>query len=510
MKAGATAAGPDKVDSPLSSSTPTDKGAEKATRTTTKAVSPESDDAMDKFVARFKEAKLGSEQKTTIGKAPTKTRFASLFSPPSEAQQKQGETPTGWAPTDERSASAQISTPSVTDADQAGFARILEMLQTRNQDGSKPKTPLHTRESQQRFEPEARLPNVMALFGQEPQQQQTSGVPNHTSPGIERFPGSRSPTEPSHTRQQPSIHKPEVFLNLLRQASLAPKPQPGPPPQLETRPSAGSFAVPDFGQVARSRSQLVSPSQAYEPTTIQRRETMRSFFDESPISALQYPNEQISREQLSRRPTNGGPPPPFFDDPYLMMSRQNGQQQQQQPQKPLQTGQQPPQGLPPGLQRPPGLEQMPRMPPGWPAPPPQQPPPPARQAGPPAGVSNAPRAMPAPFGVPNVPSQQVPSQNLQRPQQRKYTSDSSSVPNFPPGMGPPPGFMTGGPPPGFPGPGGTGGNYGRFPLGGAEQTQGVSRAFMEMYGDAGRTGLGLRGGAGGGGGGMGGGMPGYR
>jgi hypothetical protein len=41
-----------------------------------------------------------------------------------------------------------------------------------------------------------------------------------------------------------------------------------------------------------------------------------------------------------------------------------------------------------------------------------------------------------------------PQQGPAGQRQRKYTGDSGAA--FPPGMGPPPGFMANGPPPGFP------------------------------------------------------------
>jgi collagen type III alpha len=150
--------------------------------------------------------------------------------------------------------------------------------------------------------------------------------------------------------------------------------------------------------------------------------------------------------------------------------------------------------------------------------PPPQPPPqqqPSRQASMPPGLSSVARGLiGGPYGQPpQLPNQQgMPLQQQQPrhlPQTRKYTGDSSmaptGIPNFPPGMGPPPGFMTAGPPPGFPGVATAAANHpSRFP---AEASQGVRSGFMEMYGDMGGRGLGLRGGPAGNGGGP---MPGYR
>jgi hypothetical protein len=72
-------------------------------------------------------------------------------------------------------------------------------------------------------------------------------------------------------------------------------------------------------------------------------------------------------------------------------------------------------------------------------------------------------------------------------------------PNLPPGMYPPPGFINAGPPPGFPG---GMANHPAARFGGDPGPQ--QRAFMEMYGEVGGRGVGLRGGAGNGG------MPPYR
>jgi len=65
-------------------------------------------------------------------------------------------------------------------------------------------------------------------------------------------------------------------------------------------------------------------------------------------------------------------------------------------------------------------------------------------------------------------------------------------------MYPPPGFMNAGPPPGFPG---SMANHPAARFGGEPGPQ--QRAYMEMYGEVGGRGLGLRGGGNGG-------MPPYR
>lgn len=475
-----------------------------------KAASLEPDDSMDKFFARY-EQKSVSSQKPGPGKPGTKTRFASLFSPAAEPNKALPfENPAPVAT--ERPSSAQMSGHNSMDADQAGFARILEMLQTRSnnptpqtQEQTKPKTPLYAREAPPKMEGEPRPPsssNLLSFLGNQNTSYPLEGMTGPPAPPQERYPDTRSPIEQSsHTRQQSSINKDEVLLNLLRQANLAPKPQPPQPHQHgELRPAGSMYGGPDpSGRQGPARGQVIPPGQ--EQAMNQRRDIGRSMFDESPLSM--YQNEQGPREQLSRRPTNGSQLS-YNDDPLMALLRSQGQGQQRM----MQPSQ--PQGVPPGLQRPPGLDQMPRPNPSWP---PQQPQPqpqqqPPRQPPLPPGLANMPRGMPgAPYGQPqplpnpqNIPPQQQPQRPLP---QRKYTGESPSsapMPNFPPGMGPPPGFMNAGPPPGFPG--APGANYpGRFQ---GEPPQGVRGGFMEMYGDMGGRGVGLRGGGGNGG------MPGYR
>ena len=191
---------------------------------------------------------------------------------------------------------------------------------------------------------------------------------------------------------------------------------------------------------------------------------------------------QGPREPLPRRATNGAPS--GLEDPLIALLRS------QAPQRPMQ----PPQSLPPGLQRPPGLDQAPRQNPNWPPQQPQGQPP--RQPSLPPGLAGLPRGMPgAPYGQPQqIPSQQQPPlQRPPQPPQRKYTGESPSamgMPNVPPGMFPPPGFMNAGPPPGFPG--SMVNHPARFQ--GEPGPQGMNRAFMDMYGEAGGRGVGLRGG----------------
>ncbi|KIV87801.1 hypothetical protein PV11_03323 [Exophiala sideris] len=475
MKAG-TATPTDRVEQPASTEAIQEASAKKI-------ASPEPDDSMDKFFARF-ESK-GQEQKPATVKMHGKTRFASLFSPAPE-QSKQVEAPPRM-PTSERPSSAQLPGSS-GDADQAGFARILEMLQTRShnptpqsQETAKPRTPLYARGTEPRPEMEGRPSSqslISILTGQNLSQQQEP-----TPMSQDRFtdPGSSAP-QPAHTRQQSSINKDEVLLNLLRQASLAPKPE---PPNPHQQSGSGMYGIPgDPNARAAGRNHMISPVQGQGPMPGQRREASRSMFDESPVSV--YPNESGPREHIQRRPTEGTHS--GQEDPLIALLRGQAAQRPMQPQGP------------PGLQRPPGLDQVPRPGQHWPTQPPQPQQPPQRQTTLPPGLSAAPRGMAGgPFGQP----QQIPTQqNVQPPppqqraqQQRKYTGESSSapgMPNLPPGMYPPPGFMNAGPPPGFPG--AMANHPARYQ--GEPGPQGANRGFMEMYGEVGGRGVGLRGGAG--------------
>jgi len=580
MKAGSA---PQEPQEPLEAAISDSPGGIVEEKTSQKAVSQEPDDSMDKFFARYEQKTVG--QKPGPGKAGTKTRFASLFSPAAE-QSKPLETPAPVAT--ERPSSAQMPGSNSMDADQAGFARILEMLQTRGnnpthqtrpQEQPKPRTPLYASDTQAKMEGDAgpsSSSNLMSFLGNQNVGYPPEGLSGPSGPSQERYPDTKSPVEqPSHTARQPSINKDEVLLNLLRQANLAPMPQPPPLHQHSDLSSAGNmYGAPDpntrqgpprgqgisqgqgQGQsqainprrdAARSmfdaspapvpiyeqgpREQLstrpttgsqlpfnndTSPVSMYqneqgprEPLSGRPRDSSRSMFDASPVSVPMY--EQGPREPLSGRPSNGSQAP-YNNDALLALLRSQAQGQQRM----MQSGQ--PQGVHPSLQRPPGFDQIARPNPSWP---PQQPQPqpqqqPPRQPPLHPGFAAMPGRMPGrvpgrmppgPYGQPQqLPNQQIipRQQQPQRPPpQRKYTGESQSatgIPNFPPGIGPPPVFMNPPPPPGFPG--APGANYPtRFQ---GELPQGVRGGFMEMHGDMGGRGVGLSGGGGPGG------MPSFR
>ena len=496
MKAGkSTTASNDEAVMTPSSPEPTSGNSQKPTQAFLDA---EADDSMDKFFARFKETKINTEPAATT-KAPTKTRFASLFSPQAEQPPQLpqvSQSPARDASMRETPSMTPVETPSA-DADQAGFARILEMLQGRSQNAgsaqaqeAKARLPLYARDGQLKpdVEKPPPPPGLMTLLSQpQPQPAENQPLQKH-----DRGQESRSPNEHGHGRQQ--SNKNESLLNLLQQANQAPKPTPG--SYLRDQYAGHSMYLNEdaLNRNAMARNQMISPHQQSELPFLNRRENGRGMIDESPQYSMRYQEDRNAYEHLSRRLTGEAPRPGHDDQAVLSFLRSQAMNQQQKPNQPSQHQLQ---GPPPGLGRPPGLDQMPRAPPGWPNQPPQ--PHPQRQTAPPPhppGMPNLPRNLPAQYGGPNMPPPQPhqrPQQPPPPPQQRKYTGESG-MQNFPP-MGPPPGFMNNGPPPGFPGAG-----YGRY-QGPPEPPQGLGRAFMDMYGDGGRAGV--RGGTAGG-------MHGYR
>ena len=469
----------------------------------------EPDDSMDKFFSRHNEQK-STEQKPAA-KPHGKTRFASLFGPPPPDNPQPPSPPApkvsaGPDPLQQmfgipsREQAAPVSAnPSSADPDQAGFARILEMLQGRSNNPTpqtkdpKARVPLYARDSQPKeMRDDASSPLLTLLGGQPPPQQHSYTEPHDRhAVGPDRTESTRGPSDAGHGRQ--SSQKDELLLNLLKQANLAPKPT---PMQVSTEQYAVRGMPGDsINRAAPGRNQMVSPPGFPDPAILQRRENGRSPAEETPIH-LRYGDESSRQDSLAQRQASE------HDMSLLGMLRRGGEGHDMAPSHGH--------GPPPGLSRPPGLEQMPpRMPPpGWAGQPPPPPPPQQqhRQPGPPPGMPNPGRPnIPPGYGMgpqPQGPGQRPPMPGPPPPPpQRKYTGDSGM-----PMMGPPPGFMGNGPPPGL-----MGGMFGgqqpppppqqRYPMqGGPPDHQGLGRAFMDMYGDGpvgpgGRNGV--RGGVGG-------------
>jgi hypothetical protein len=459
MKAGKTATTitTDQLVQSPSSPEPASSKSHKATK---QFVDVEADDSMDKFFAKFNEAKIATEP-TAATKPQTKTRFASLFSPPPEQPSAPVAPPPGFdiPPFQSPPSHTPIESPG-GNADQAGFARILEMLQGRSQTStssqsqeSRSRVPLYARDSQPAPEEQPSLPSFLDTLSR-------SQSDAHPPPPQQRAQDSRSPLEQQHGRQ-PS-NKDAMLLTLLRQANQAPKPTPVSSP-LDHHAGRGMFSEDDVNRIAMSRNQM-APQTSFDRMPV-RPENGRPLHDNLQHQPMRYTEEPNIHEQLRRRPT-GEMPRDHFDPALLNLIRGQPMPEQQKSNVPTQ------QGPPPGLGRPPGLD-MSRPPPGWPQQAPQVQP---RAPGGPPGMPNIPRNVPSQYPNPHIPQPQRPQQPPPL-QQRKYTGESG-MPNFPP-MGPPPGFMNGPAPPGFPGTG-----YGRYQN--PPEQPGAGRGFMELYGDMGR------------------------
>jgi hypothetical protein len=406
---------------------------------------PEIDAAMDKFFANFNEK--SADTKAAEVKAPRKGRFAALFSPPPE---EPAVSPPSAPSESQEPKSTAPHASDMNDADQAGFQRILQMLGQRSnnatpQDQSQPRSKPQstTRENRREAPTQSRPP-------------EDTGRPNEAGPqnsppgsrqpaGLENLPVPQSPAPEYGPRPQSTSSKDaELLLRLMQQSSHNPTPVPQPQPN--TALPSGMRQTPGILQMPDNRNRF--------PKSQSEKMVQLPFFDKPPGIESARNEHQVPREVLQRRPTNGHPPP-FFDEPFFNELRQTSQQQGGNPNQPRS------QGIPIGMQRPPGFDQAPQVPPGWPSHHQMQ----AQhqhqhqhQQGP----------MIAPPGIPNPqhrgmnpsfpPTQQMPRQmamGMPPPQQgpagqrqRKYTGDSGAT--FPPGMGPPPGFMANGPPPGFP------------------------------------------------------------
>ncbi|RMD45064.1 hypothetical protein DV735_g105, partial [Chaetothyriales sp. CBS 134920] len=422
MKAGKTGPSPEEKAAAPSSPEP---NVSKPARSIAAIPDAEPDDSMDKFLARFDKTKITSE-KAAAAKPPTKTRFASFFGPspdplhpgatgfqPPVEPQAQAAQATQATQYHHREIAAPASTEPAVDPDQAGFARIMEMLKNRsnNQTPQGQEQKLKASGYQRDVHPptdsdlsQHKLP-LMAAFGRAQEGAEVSSQ-DHVQE-------SRSAVDAQHTRE-PSEKSPSL-LDLLKQANQAAKPIP-PRPRYGNEILMGPMNEAGLRDMANHTApygnQMISP----DPAILQhyaRIENGRS----PPL------------EELGRRPANAeGQSAP---DQLLNFVRGYSQ-----PPKPASYQ---PHVAPPGIGRPPGLDNLGRPPPGWagPAsvPPPSQPQ--SRQPAPPPGMPGATRTLaPAQFAGPNI----VQAQRPQLP--RKYTGD------FPPV--PPPGFM-GVPPPGFQG-----------------------------------------------------------
>ncbi|RMZ85563.1 hypothetical protein DV737_g593, partial [Chaetothyriales sp. CBS 132003] len=428
MKAGKTAPATEETAAVPSSPEP---HVNKPTKSFAPIPDAEADDSMDKFLARFDKTKITSE-KAAATKAPTKTRFASLFSPSPDSVQAGGAT--GLQPQVEQQqvqpvqyAHREVVTPASqeppVDPDQAGFARIMEMLKNRSNSQTpqsqeqKPKAtlPLYARDGHPPPDSDLsqhRLP-LTALFGGGPQD--TTDVPLASTQ--DHLQECRLPVDAQHARE-PSEKNP-FLLDLLKQANQAAKPTP-PRPRYGNEILMGPINEASMRDMSNHSATYAHPMISPDPAVLPHYGRMEN-------------GRSPPLEDLGRRPTNAE----GQQLPDQLLNFVRGYNQAPKP-----TNYQPHAPLPPGIGRPPGLDTLSRPPPGWPgsASVPPQPQPQSRQPAPPPGMPGGARNLgPAQFGGPGM----VQGQRPQPP--RKYTSD------FPPG--PPPGFMSV-PPPGFQGYGG--------------------------------------------------------
>lgn len=458
----------------------------------------EPDDSMDKFYTRLSEQKVAEKQQPAA-KAHGKSKFAALFGPPPPDTQKPfSPEPTPqqqyFPPPREQSSSADpmqqmFSAMSVQDKpaagpspgpasppsggdDQAGFARILEMLQGRSNnptptgaEANQPRPPVRSNDSQ----PQAKSMSLIDLLNGG----NRSEPPVHKSPVgngppsmSDLYQTSRSPVDQGHGRQ--SSQKDELLLNLLKQANQTPKPTPG-PEQYGHRPMSGE----SLNRAALARNQMTSPGGIPDPAIMQRRENGRS---DEPLGA-RFSDDISPHEYMARRQNSE---PPMYDEQLIHTLRGGAGPKQGPPQPP---------GPPPGLGRPPGLDQMqPRgmPPPGWGGAQhlsQHQPMQPRQQQVPLPGMPGRPNIPPG-YGLPPQQSQPPrPTQGAGPVPQRKYTGDPDMP--MPP---PPPGFgMYAARPPAH-----VLESMQRPPLqqqqfqmqGGAPEQQGSNRAFMSMYEDS--------------------------
>lgn len=422
------------------------------------------DDAMDKFSASFGAQSLDTVKQEAAIKAPTKSRFANMFGAPVEVPTKLPTPPPNPLPPPqaepaERPLSSAQALP-LGNADQEGFQRILQMLQTRSNNAT-PQTqrPGSSQVSSQQTDnanrgQEQSRPISEASRVKPPRE----GQPRRANESmLEGLLNIRSPPVQTHRRQESNNDDDErqVLLQLLGQAdsreqkrsqmrNADPRQMPGLQAAYSNMNQQASVYNQQLAAGANSRQQA-------------QQERPLSFFNEPPLFNTAEPS------LLRRRPTNEQALPPFFDETaYRNSLLQNGQHTSSSDQV---------HGPPPGLGRPPGFDQM-RSVPGFGAQQQLQGQP--RQAGPPPGIPHIPmqqRGLPAQF----QPPMPMPGQG-QAPQRRKYTGDQGLA--IPPGMRAPPGY---GPEiPGF-GPQ----NYGRFQVG--SEQQGISRDLHDNRYGVGRA-----------------------
>ena len=481
MKAGSGNA-PAPADSPSVPSAAEQKAA-KQLASAMGVKSPDMEDAMDTFFAKFNPAKAEPDIQAAATQPSKRGRFASLWSASTE------QTPASPPPAPP-SAPPIVEQPVANqpllgaDTDQAGFARILQMLGSRNaglaSQESSAQAPLSvlttsTRESRDTTRP-------MSAAYTEQLRAQPSNEPSRPL-------SAKSPERPPHQRHESSKETSDFLLNLMKQVNINQQTKKQ-KPEMEERPTLSSshLRAEEVNKLAAHQNATAPVASNRMPPFAQRDAPGRGMFDDMHAERSHERSDDFSMPRFEHerreRPMNGSQPPyyeeEFSDFRHLQdPSRKHSIPQHSNP------------GPPPGFQRPPGFDNPVRMPPGWPGPQQEQPPRP-QQTMRPDLPPNPPFGPPLHMQAPHPPQpnpqqlhyhqqqlqqlhhqqlQQHQHQQAQRPPQRKYTGEGTGPgPAFhapPPAL--PPGFMGNRPlPPGFPGnapppmrgPGGGGGGGG--------------------------------------------------
>ncbi|KAK5084197.1 hypothetical protein LTR70_005365 [Exophiala xenobiotica] len=386
--------------------------------------------SVDKFFARFEKDK--SAEGTAVSTKPTKSRFASIFGSKDEPKQDAATPlsslalPPAPPPPAELEQTAPAADTTTKNAQEAAFAKLLDMLKT-NQSASPAPSQLQSTRSPANIAELAstKSPDLRAAPSTHEQSTRTP-VSSHTpNISLDRLLESRSPAH--HTQnEQPSQPKagPQDLLDLLRRSDLHERhplqQQPGPTSQQIHRmpqppPGLSSLHPHD---TERQNPQLINT----------RRDNPRSIFDDPAFSG--YRNEPEFQHRNPQPNDHDG-----LGGLFAAMNNRNYVSNTQQDPRPTTQALPNP---PPGLQRPPGLDQGSRPLPGWPSSNQQQQ---QQQRPQPQHVAHAGPQQPL-YGQGAYPHQQQAPRQMP---QRKPTGEMPLPPGFagmPPGFGPSPTYAS--------------------------------------------------------------------
>lgn len=378
--------------------------------------------SVDKFFAKFEEQKSGGDNKG--GARPTKSRFASIFGAKEEPKPESEAPPTSAIsphPPVELEQPAARTDPDKK-ANDAAFAKLLEMLNKNNTPTPQPSQPQSTRSPVNIAEfTSARSPDITSQAST--QAQTRTPLQSHTpSLSLDQLIESRSPAD--HAQRGQAKATPQDLLDLLRRTNLEDRQQQHQQSYSHTQeprmppPPPGLFGLPVQDQ-ERQGPPLVST----------RRENVRSSFEDMMYTGPVYRNE-AEYQQPAPRQQRGGLG-------ELLAAMNNTSYTANPQQEPRSAQAQGPINLPPGLQRPVGIDNGPRPPPGWPTSTKQQPQVPPTSSRPMPGYPPQPSLYTQSMYTQNQQPQQP---QPQRMPQRKPTNDLNIPPGFGGSIGVPPGF----------------------------------------------------------------------